>query len=58
MNQRDIFVEIKKEDRSFGEKMKSPRNLNGNKKQKHRTDFKRFNKQDFEQMENEDFLQY
>ena len=50
MNQRDIFVEMKKEDRSFGEKVKVPRQMFNKKKEKYRTDFKRFKSQDFQEM--------
>lgn len=49
----DIFVQMKKEDRSFGEKSKAPRRMTNHKANKHRMDFKRFSTEDFKNMEDD-----
>lgn len=47
------FVEMKKEDRYFGEKVKKIRRAGSVKSNKHRVDFRNYSKQDFEKMEDD-----
>lgn len=48
---REAFVQMKNEDRYFGEKTKKVRRVDNGKLNKHRVNYRQFNRQDFEAMQ-------